>query len=522
MVESQRFNPQMLTLARRTRGLSQAQTSTRAGVTQSFVSKYESGTSMPRDQHIEKLAEVLDYPIAFFYQQLTVKGPGISEIFHRKRAATASKTLGKFHAVAEVRRLDVGKLLNSWPITEPSVPFLPVDEYDDDPRKVARLVRSYWNIPQGPIFNLTETMEQNGCIIFSHDFGTSQIDGFSHRISNDPPLFHVNASIPADRLRWTLAHELGHIVMHEFGDTDSNTAEIQANTFAGEFLAPSIELKPSLWNLDFRRLAGLKREWKISMQAMIMQAHDLDVITERQKRELFTQLSKAGYRKREPTNLDPPIEREAKARHLAQYHHTHLEYTRSDLLSFLCIGEKDFDQYYGSTGDGLLDTVLEGERPNMDGIDITVGPNGPRLHTQIGCSETEVIDYQDQLDALYFRRSAELIDEAQYQQAVAGVMNRLGLKIKSLRDARKPVNSDGDLNLVFGPNAPPLHVQLGCHPEDVESFQQELDRMYQQGNGATWQRHANEIRRQEIVIALTRKLSAMAEYSRRLDRMWNG
>ena len=521
MDESERFNPQMLTLARQTRGLSQAQTSTRAGVGQSLVSKYESGIMAPRDQHMEQLATALDYPIGFFSQNLIVKGPGIGEIFHRKRASTSAKILGKFHAVAEVRRFDTDKLLNSWPITEPAVPFLPIDEYEDDPMQVARLLRSYWSIPHGPIFNLTETMEQNGCLIFAHDIGTAQIDGFSHRISNDPPLFHVNASIPPDRLRWTLAHELGHVVMHTVGEVDPNTAEQQANRFAGEFLAPSKELKPTLWNLNFRRLAGLKREWKISMQAIIMRALDLEVITERQRRELFTQLGKFGYRKREPTSLDPPIERESKARRLAQYHFSNLGYTRSELMNYLCIGERDFHQYYGSTGDQFMDAALDVERPDIDGIDIAVGPNEPRLHMQIGCSEAEVADYQDELDALYFRRSTEIIDEAQYQNAVANAMNRLGLKIKGLRNARKPIGSDGDLNLVFGPSAPPLHVQLGCNPEDVESFQQELDRMYQQDGSTTWQRHANETRRQEIIISLSRKIQAMTEYNRRLDRMWN-
>ena len=157
----------------------------------------------------------------------------------------------------------------------------------------------------------------------------------------------------------------------------------------------------------------------------------------------------------------------------------------------------------------------------MDGIEIAVGPNELRLHMQIGCSEAEVADYQDRLDALYFRRNAEIIDGAEYQDAVAGVMNRLRLKVKGLRDVRKPITSDGDLTLVFGPNAPPLHVQLGCHTEDVESFQKELDQMYQRDGGTTWQRHADELRRQEIVIAMSRKLRAMAEYNSRLDRMWN-
>ena len=520
MDDIERFNPQMLTLARQTRGWSQVQTAKRSEVAQSLVSKYESGTMLPRDGHIERLAAALDYPETFFHQQFVVTGPGIGEIFHRKRVKTAAKTLGRFHAVAEVRRFETAKLLNSWPVTEPAVPFLSIDEYDDDPAAIAQLMRSFWNLPSGPLFNLTETMELNGCVIYSHDFGTAYIDGFSHRIAGDPPLFHVNAAMPPDRWRWTLAHELGHMVMHGFGEVEPDTAEQQANRFAGEFLAPAAELQPSLWNLDFRRLAGLKREWKISMQAIIMRARDLEVITERQRRDLFARLGKAGHRTREPASLDPPIERETKVRQLAQYHVNNLGYTRGELLDYLRIGERDFDQYYGSTGDRLLDAALEGEPRTMEGIDITLGPDAPRLHAQLGCAEAEVTDYQDILDALYFRLSARILDEAQYRDAVSGVMNRLGLKIKSLRDARKPLGSDGELNLVFGLNAPPLHVQLGCHPEDVANYQRELDRIYKQ-DGPDWQRHADESRRQEIVVALTRKIRAMEEHNRRLERMWD-
>ena len=89
MDDNERFNPELLTLARRTRGLSQAQTSSKAEVAQSFISKYESGTMMPRDQHIEKLAQALDYPTAFFYQQMVIRGPGISLVICRRNTSGA-------------------------------------------------------------------------------------------------------------------------------------------------------------------------------------------------------------------------------------------------------------------------------------------------------------------------------------------------------------------------------------------------------------------------------------------------
>ena len=521
MTDSERFNPQMLTLARSTRGWSQAQTSEASNVSRSLISKYESAATLPRDAHIEELAAALDYPVSFFFQDMEVNGPGVGAIFHRKQATTASQIVQRFHAIAETRRFDVVRLLKAWPIVDPVVPALEVDEFDDDPASIARMVRSYWNLPPGPIFNLTEAMERNGCIIYSPDFGTRKIDGFSLRLAGLPPLFHINSRLPPDRWRWTLAHELGHVVMHGFGDIGPGAAEDQAHRFAGEFLAPAAELKPTLWNLDFRRLAGLKREWKISMQSLIMRARQMETITAWQQKDLFIRLNKAGHKMREPASLDPPVEREKKARKLVHYHLTQLEFARDELLGFLRIGEYDFDRYYGTTGDKLVDTALAGGPQSMDmEIELEVGPDTPRLHLQLGCAEAEVAEYQESLDALYFRKNVGLLTESAYKEGVSAVMRRLGLKLQALRNNRTPVGPEGSLNLVFGSNAPPLHLQLGCHPEDVAGFQQELDEMYGRVGNATWQRNADEIRRQQIVAALERKVQAIQEHNQSLTRVW--
>ena len=102
--------------------------------------------------------------------------------------------------------------------------------------------------------------------------------------------------------------ELGHVVMHSGlgqSDVSPKEAEQQADIFAGEFLAPEHELKASLWNLDFQRLAGLKLRWKISMQALVMQAFRVGAINSQKRQTLFIRLSKAGYRLRETGKSRP-------------------------------------------------------------------------------------------------------------------------------------------------------------------------------------------------------------------------
>jgi hypothetical protein len=53
------------------------------------------------------------------------------------------------------------------------------------------------------------------------------------------------------------------------------------------------------------------------MAALIMRALDLGIITVRQRKYLFQQLSVRGWRVREPANLDVPAERPQSLPHLA-------------------------------------------------------------------------------------------------------------------------------------------------------------------------------------------------------------
>lgn len=348
-------NPEMLILARKSRCKTQGELAKDADVTQATISKYEAGLQQVDESVLLRLAEVLDYPPRFFKQTVPIKGPGVSEVFHRKRLRLSSAVLQQSYALAEVRRLELAKLLESC--VNPAAAPLALSDESDDPAMIARMVRAIWQVPPGPIFNVTKMLEDNGCIIVSHNFGTRSLDGFSYHSVAMPPIFHLNAVLPPDRWRWTLAHELGHIVLHsEIGATGAipKQAEQEADAFAGEFLAPAHELKPMLWNLDIPKLAGLKREWKISMQALVMQAYRLGVINNRHRQSLFLRMSKAGYRQREPEVLDPPIEVPSRSFDLVKFHLTELEYTREELKEHLAVGEDDFRAYYRDPHDFVL------------------------------------------------------------------------------------------------------------------------------------------------------------------------
>ncbi len=442
----------MVVLARKARGQTQKSLATSMGISQTLLAKYEAGSRVVTSTHLSALAHSLDYPQGFFTRHAHVQGAGQSEIFHRKRNKASASLMERAYAEAQIRRLEVTQMLESAPQL-PLLPSYPVDEFEEDPEKIARTVRACWQLPHGPIFNVTRTLEDNGCIVLAHEFGSHHIDGFSHRSIGSPPFFHLNSTLPPDRWRWTLAHELGHAVMHFDPGEPHQVVEKQADLFAAEFLAPGHEILPSLFRLNFQSLAELKREWKISMQALVMRAHHLGVLDARQKAGMFARLSKAGYRMREPETLDPPVERPELAYRLVQFFLHNMEFSRSELCTMLKINETDLRASYRDPED-LLGYILGTEPAEKDGgrggdvvnesFSLDLEPDAYPLHIQIGCHPEDVARFQESLNALFLLEREGLVSQGILDVSLDRLRNKLERHFKPRPRAVEPPWGDID------------------------------------------------------------------------------
>ena len=85
MSEVADFNPEMLTLARRSRELSQTQLAEMCTVSSTSVSRYEAGTLSVTDDNLSRIATALNYPVKFFCRKSTLVGAIGGAIFHRKQ-----------------------------------------------------------------------------------------------------------------------------------------------------------------------------------------------------------------------------------------------------------------------------------------------------------------------------------------------------------------------------------------------------------------------------------------------------
>lgn len=298
------LNPALVTLVREFRGISQAEFARRAGMTQGYISKVESGLVIPSPEALERLASTLDWPAEFFERTDRVYGFGTACMYHRRRASVPVGTLRSVQAMVNVVRMGLAPLVRDLEFdAENRFPVLDIDVYEGDAERVAQLVRGTWRLPEGPVPNLVRVIESAGGIVYRVDFSTRLVDAVSHWVPDMPPLFFVNTEAPGDRVRFSLAHELGHVVMHGVPTSDM---EAEANRFASEFLMPASAIRGSLMGLDLTRAAQLKAYWRVSMAALILRARDLGCITPKRASRLYMQMSSLGYRTVEPVPI--PIE----------------------------------------------------------------------------------------------------------------------------------------------------------------------------------------------------------------------
>lgn len=221
------------------------------------------------------------------------------------------------------------------------VPDIDLERYSNDATKVAQAIRYYWKVPSGPIKNLIELLEDKGIVIFRFDFGTSLLDGFFVR--DDIPCIAINARAPMDRQRFTIAHELGHLLMHRLS---SDEAENQANQFASEFLMPAKDMYEffKMSEIDLRYLAALKPIWRVSMAALLRRAYDLGYITPTHFKRLNILISKFGYKKKEPIVID--YEHEGLLKEIIQTYKEAMEYSDSELAKIMHLSFQDYLRFF--------------------------------------------------------------------------------------------------------------------------------------------------------------------------------
>lgn len=299
-----KINHKSLEVAREFRGYSAKDLCEALGILKSQYSKIENGGLGISEHLLNRICQLLDLPKEFFFREINLYHPNLH---YRKRAAVTSKILGKAEASMNIYRADIELLLKSVTIENIN---LPVKRYSElTPKDAAYQLRQDWRIPKGRIEDLTALVEDNGVIVIPIDFYTDEICGRSMTTDRGQNIIFINKDLTGDRYRFTLAHELAHLLLHIYKivDTDIDT-EKEANTFASCLLVPHDELKAYVigQKINFDTLLLLKRYWKVSIAALVEACLSSGIIKMPQYKSLQTMISAKRIRIDEPE----PFERE--------------------------------------------------------------------------------------------------------------------------------------------------------------------------------------------------------------------
>ncbi len=293
-----------LRVARRAQGLTQAELAERVGITQAALSRYENDLREPSREIVERFSDGLGVTADLLLSGQRITGAMAVDAHMRRRATAPATVWRRLEARLNMHRLHTRRLMDEVALrADQSIPQL--DPLEIDPSAAARIVRMQWRMPVGPVHGLVRWMEAAGCIIIEEDFGTTRVDGLSQWIG-DYPVVLINSRLPTDRKRLTLAHELGHLVLHSAEFTDR--PEDEANLFAAELLMPAEVIRPDLRTLSIGKLQDLKRVWMVSMQALIERAWNLKLIAPGARTGFYKQIGARGWRTREPISDQLPPE----------------------------------------------------------------------------------------------------------------------------------------------------------------------------------------------------------------------
>jgi len=300
------INGDRIKQARELNGLTQSELAKLVGCNQSAIAHFENNRTAPSEEVLIKIADATNV-LPEFFEKLSVSGFSLGTLSYRSRNSLTKKEESKAYQYA-ITMYEQIKMLSS----RLRLPTLRFPRLSEKPSLSARVTRVSLGLePDKPISNLINAFENNGGIVLITPFSLPNIDAFSHwgDLDIERPIIFISSGIPGDRLRFSVAHEMGHLVMHTAPMGKISSMEKEANVFAAELLMPGETIRNELTlPMTLTSIAQLKPKWGVSMQALIYRAHELKIITDRQYRYLFEQLSAKGWRTKEPSNLDIPIE----------------------------------------------------------------------------------------------------------------------------------------------------------------------------------------------------------------------
>lgn len=302
------FSRQRLRVARVFNGYTRDQLASMVGTSTSFLSRVEAGERNPAALLVEALAETLGVLPGFFHDE-PVDEFRENECHFRNRHRVGAKVHGRVLAHATMFGLLVEYLERQLRLPKPAIPPQVEVRSEEDIERAAERCRMEWGLGlELPLANVTKVAERAGIVVALLRDDVDKVDAFS--CAGRRPIAVLSWKEAASRNCFSLAHEIGHLLMHGDREPGAKSTEAEADSFASAFLMPRAGFAREFprGRVDWRVLLQLKARWRVSLAAMVRRAHQLGLITASQYTSAYKAMSYRGWRKQEPGEFEfhPP------------------------------------------------------------------------------------------------------------------------------------------------------------------------------------------------------------------------
>jgi Zn-dependent peptidase ImmA (M78 family) len=330
----------MVRLARELRAMTQKDLASKAALPQARLSRIETGQLVPAGDDLDRLAAAVELPQEFFFEP---GSPAAVPLF-RKRAIRSAKTLGTIQARLNTAVLAAQRLLDAGVNIDRAHFFPEPGEFSpEEPRLAAETLRRDWRLPVGRVDDVTGLIEAAAGLVLRVDFGSPDASAAFIGMHGDEARlwFLVNTREDAgDRVRLSLAHELGHAVLHRRLPTmEESETELQAFMFATALLLPPSEFDRAVPfdALTLTEARRLKHAFGVSIQAIIRAAFERGRISRGRYTSLYKQLSARQWRTQEPDPI--PVELPRVWPEVLRMHRQQHGFSTSDLAEIARVDE---------------------------------------------------------------------------------------------------------------------------------------------------------------------------------------
>lgn len=296
---------QQVKSARALKGFSQQELADKIGVSKQMISKYEKGESIPVSANFLKLSKALNVKMDYFFKSSKIE---LGVLNFRKKSNFSNKKKESLEQLIKIKLenyLEIEDLLQIDYSFNNLIKNEKVESIDDIEKVVLQL-RNEWEIGLDPLHNIIQLLEDKEIKVVELYDVDDTFDGLATFVNDKFPVVVVNGNFPVERKRFTLLHELGHLLLN-LPECNIKEEESFCNKFAAEFLFPINSVVKEFGvkrdSISLNELIEVQKKYGISIQAIIYRLVDAGVYTENQKVNFYKKINFNPILKRE-VNLE--------------------------------------------------------------------------------------------------------------------------------------------------------------------------------------------------------------------------